>query len=244
MNGQLNSSSSEGGPAAHRNGHLGAKLTGLIEATLDDCERDRVLVHLASCDSCREDAVALRILKRRMKALGEAAADSALTRNLILLTAQENSRFAEPNRESVVARRMTKAAAWLAGRRRAHILDAWRSDLFAPDGSFIPFRQQLRHASGYWIAVVQFRLVNDIGAWLGGLLNRVLASNGLTRSALAAVFAIPVAMIIGREGFYGLITNAEQLGVIAGALGAGTHWLRKWRGVKPPKKKVETPGSQ
>ena len=63
--------------------HLGHRLSALIDGELDDSERDRVLVHLAGCDSCREDAVALRTLKRRMNALGEAAADSALTRRLM-----------------------------------------------------------------------------------------------------------------------------------------------------------------
>jgi anti-sigma factor RsiW len=63
--------------------HLGHRLSALIDGELDDYERDRVLVHLAGCDSCREEAVALRTLKRRMNALGEAAADSALTRRLM-----------------------------------------------------------------------------------------------------------------------------------------------------------------
>ena len=63
--------------------HLGHRLSALIDGELDGMERDRVLVHLAGCDSCREDAVALRTLKRRMNALGEAAADSAFTRRLM-----------------------------------------------------------------------------------------------------------------------------------------------------------------
>jgi len=63
--------------------HLGHRLSALIDGELDGIERDRVLVHLAGCDSCREDAVALRTLKRRMNALGEAAADAALTRRLM-----------------------------------------------------------------------------------------------------------------------------------------------------------------
>ena len=63
--------------------HLGHRLSALIDGELDDVERDRVLVHLAGCESCRTDAVALRTLKRRMNALGEAAADAALTRRLI-----------------------------------------------------------------------------------------------------------------------------------------------------------------
>jgi anti-sigma factor RsiW len=63
--------------------HLGHRLSALIDGELDDEERDRVLVHLAGCESCRTDAIALRTLKRRMNALGEAAADAALTRRLI-----------------------------------------------------------------------------------------------------------------------------------------------------------------
>ena len=63
--------------------HLGHRLSALIDGELDAAERDRVLVHLARCESCRGEAVALRTLKRRMNALGEAAADAALTRRLI-----------------------------------------------------------------------------------------------------------------------------------------------------------------
>ena len=63
--------------------HLGHRLSALIDGELDGMERDRVLVHLAKCEPCRGEAVALRTLKRRMNALGEAAADSALTRRLI-----------------------------------------------------------------------------------------------------------------------------------------------------------------
>jgi anti-sigma factor RsiW len=71
--------------------HPGHRLSALIDGELDDYERDRVLVHLAGCDSCREDAVALRTLKRRMNALGEAAADAALTRRLMGLAQPSGS---------------------------------------------------------------------------------------------------------------------------------------------------------
>jgi len=63
--------------------HLGHRLSALIDGELDAVERDRVLMHLAGCEACRDEAVALRTLKRRMNALGEAAADAALTRRLI-----------------------------------------------------------------------------------------------------------------------------------------------------------------
>jgi anti-sigma factor RsiW len=69
--------------------HLGHRLSALIDGELDDAERDRVLVHLARCEPCRGEAVALRALKRRMNALGEAAADAALMRRLIGLATPE-----------------------------------------------------------------------------------------------------------------------------------------------------------
>jgi len=76
--------------------HLGHRLSALIDGELDAEERDRVLVHLARCESCRGEAVALRTLKRRMNALGEAAADAALTRRLIGLAKPGGTGSASP----------------------------------------------------------------------------------------------------------------------------------------------------
>jgi anti-sigma factor RsiW len=64
--------------------HLGQRLSALIDDELDGEDRERVLVHLAKCEPCRAEAVALRTLKRRMNALGETTeADSALTGRLL-----------------------------------------------------------------------------------------------------------------------------------------------------------------
>lgn len=52
-------------------GHLGERLTALIDGELGHSERDRAFKHLASCDSCRAEADALRRLKRRIGALSE-----------------------------------------------------------------------------------------------------------------------------------------------------------------------------
>ncbi len=75
--------------------HLGQRLSALIDGELDGAERDRVLVHLAKCESCRGEVLALRTLKRRMSALGGAAADGALTRRLMGLAQQETG-FGRP----------------------------------------------------------------------------------------------------------------------------------------------------
>ncbi|HSZ45977.1 MAG TPA: zf-HC2 domain-containing protein [Streptosporangiaceae bacterium] len=70
--------------------HLGQRLSALIDGELDGDDRDRVLGHLARCGWCRDEAAALRALKRRMNALGEAAAGSALTGRLMGLSAQSD----------------------------------------------------------------------------------------------------------------------------------------------------------
>jgi anti-sigma factor RsiW len=63
--------------------HLGQRLSALIDGELDESERERVLIHLSRCGSCRDEIAALRTLKRRMNALGEAAADAGLTGRLM-----------------------------------------------------------------------------------------------------------------------------------------------------------------
>lgn len=63
--------------------HLGQRLSALIDGELDLAERERVLMHLAKCRSCCDEIAALHTLKRRMNALGDAAADSGLTGRLI-----------------------------------------------------------------------------------------------------------------------------------------------------------------
>jgi anti-sigma factor RsiW len=63
--------------------HLGQRLSALIDGELDLDERDRVLMHMARCGSCRDEVAALRLLKRRMNALGEAAAGDGLTGRLM-----------------------------------------------------------------------------------------------------------------------------------------------------------------
>jgi anti-sigma factor RsiW len=69
--------------------HLGQRISALIDDELDGAERDRVLTHLARCETCRGEVLALRTLKRRMNALGSAMADGSLTSKLMGLGQQE-----------------------------------------------------------------------------------------------------------------------------------------------------------
>src|SRR5207245_9591635 len=68
--------------------HLGDRLSALIDGELGHTQRERVLAHLARCEPCRREAVALRALKQRMHALGEATADVALTARLVAMGAR------------------------------------------------------------------------------------------------------------------------------------------------------------
>jgi hypothetical protein len=63
--------------------HPGERLSAFIDGELSHQQRERVLAHLAHCRPCRQEAAALRMLKQRMHALGEATADTALTDRLI-----------------------------------------------------------------------------------------------------------------------------------------------------------------
>jgi anti-sigma factor RsiW len=67
--------------------HLGQRLSALIDGELSHAQRERVLAHLAGCAPCRQEAAALRALKQRMHALGDATADTALTDRLVALGA-------------------------------------------------------------------------------------------------------------------------------------------------------------
>jgi anti-sigma factor RsiW len=65
--------------------HLGHRLSALIDGELSHTQRERVLAHLAKCEPCRQEAAALRLLKQRMHALGEATANTALTDRLVAM---------------------------------------------------------------------------------------------------------------------------------------------------------------
>lgn len=71
--------------------HLGRWLSALVDGELDGEERDRVLNHVAGCEPCRQETNAMRALKRRLTALGETSADSAVAGRLIELGRGDHS---------------------------------------------------------------------------------------------------------------------------------------------------------
>jgi anti-sigma factor RsiW len=105
--------------------HLGQRLSALIDGELDGAERDRVLVHLARCEPCRGEAIALRMLKRRMNALGEAAADSTLTGRLMGLAQPQDPALWQHGRAPVTPWSSLGLAAQGPGRGGYEIRPSW-----------------------------------------------------------------------------------------------------------------------
>jgi anti-sigma factor RsiW len=71
--------------------HLGQRLSALIDGELEASEREDVLWHMGRCHSCQDEAAALRALKRRMSALGDAAAGAGLVNALMGMADSEST---------------------------------------------------------------------------------------------------------------------------------------------------------
>ncbi len=76
--------------------HLGDRLSALVDGELSHDERDRLHAHLVGCPECRADAAALRALKRRVGALGDAAMDRRLLSRLLAVAAPGEPVVAPP----------------------------------------------------------------------------------------------------------------------------------------------------
>lgn len=90
--------------------HLGRWLTALIDGELAPDERDHVLNHLAGCQGCLDEANAMRALKRRLTALGQAAAaDAAIETRLIHLASPDRTLAGDQERSRPGARLLPPA---------------------------------------------------------------------------------------------------------------------------------------
>jgi hypothetical protein len=131
---------------------------------------------------------------------------------------------------------LTGAAGILAGRRYAHLPGAWAGDMYDPGtGQLLPVSRRFRLAWGNLMAAARCRL--DDATELAWRPVDVLVSSwhGSNLAVLLPV-TIAVGLILPREGFYGLIANAENLGVIAAGPYAAIKGLRKYRQIDTPKR--------
>ncbi|MEX5636473.1 zf-HC2 domain-containing protein [Parafrankia sp. FMc2] len=70
-------------------GHLGERLTPLVDGQLGHDDRDRALAHVARCPACQAEVAEQRLIKSRLARLAEPSLPSGLAANLLNLGARE-----------------------------------------------------------------------------------------------------------------------------------------------------------
>jgi hypothetical protein len=138
---------------------------------------------------------------------------------------------------------MFALAVLLAGRRRAHVREAWQSDLERPrdlTGECLPAATKAAYAAGFVKAGIRYRIDDAAGLWWR-LADGILASRYWSRLVLISPCTTAVAVILHRSGFYGLVVNAENLIGIAGVSAGLIYGGRKARKitVKPARQKQD-----
>lgn len=138
-----------------------------------------------------------------------------------------NTRRAQAGHRKVSAERLTASLTYLAvliaGQRRAHVREAWQSDLERPrdlaDGPDISMSRKVAYSVGLVRAGIRCR-IDDAAVLWWRLADGVLASRSWSRLVLTSPCAIAIIMIVHAEGLYGLVINAGNL-VAIGSVSAG-----------------------
>jgi hypothetical protein len=134
-------------------------------------------------------------------------------------------------------RRVTAAAAFLAGRKREAVRDEWRSHLAGLACQGIASRDQTHAALGFLWAALCYRLSDAADlAWrpIDSLLRSRTWSNlfVLIPTLMAALY------ILRHLGTLGVLTSAESISATGGGLYGLIRAGRWWRNVKPPEPKT------
>jgi len=138
---------------------------------------------------------------------------------------------------TTLVRSLTRLAGLLAGRRHSHLRDAWAADLYGnPESGQLPsFSRRRQMAAGDVKAALRCRF-DDAADLAWRPVDALLASWRGSRLAVFTPVTVIMTLVLSHEGFYGLITNADNLGVIAAAAYAAIKVLRKYRQIATPKR--------
>ena len=110
-------------------------------------------------------------------------------------------------------------------------------------GELPPAVRRLQLAAGDVTAAIRCRL--DDAAMLGWHpVDKLLASWYGSVLAMITPSAFAATMVMSREGFYGLVTNAENLTCIATASYLAVKALRRYRQISPPKRPRKNPSAE
>jgi len=142
-----------------------------------------------------------------------------------------------PARKVVLSpRSLTRAAVFLAGKKRSAMRDEWRSHLSGWPGQGLTSKQQIRAARGFLWAAVRYRLEDAADlAWRPA--DAVLGSRILSNLFVCGPVIAMLLAIVHHDGRFGLVAD-DQDPVAAGAfLYVVIKTGRWWRQIKLPEPK-------
>ena len=102
-------------------------------------------------------------------------------------------------------------------------------------GKVLPASRRMQLAAGFVVAALRCRL-DDAADLAWRPVDALLSSWHGSNLATFVPVTVAVGLILMRDGFYGLITNAENLGMIATAPYLAIKALRKYRQLGTPKR--------
>ena len=132
---------------------------------------------------------------------------------------------------------LTDLAALLAGHRRPELRDEWHAHLGGESGHDPITWPNVRQALGFVAAAIKLRLADAAdAAWTPA--DAILKSRKLSNLVVFGPTALAALFILRRLGTLGVLTSAESIVAIGGALYALIRIGRWWRNVKPPEPKA------
>jgi hypothetical protein len=139
-------------------------------------------------------------------------------------------------RHAVSPRRLTDAAAFLAGRKRERLRDEWLCHLAGELGRVLTRKDQLRAARGFLWAALRLRL-QDAAASAWRPADAVLGSRTLSNLFVWGPVTVMLVAIVRHDSRFGLVADVQDPAALGAFLYGVIRTGRWWRGVKPPEPK-------
>jgi hypothetical protein len=142
-----------------------------------------------------------------------------------------------PARKVVLSpRSLTRAAVFLAGKKRSAVRDEWRSHLFGWPGQGLTSGQQIRAARGFLWAAVLYRLEDAADlAWRPA--DAVLGSRTLSNLFVWGPVILTLVAIVQHDGRFGLVADDQDPVALGAFLYVVIKTGRWWRQIKLPEPK-------
>jgi hypothetical protein len=134
-------------------------------------------------------------------------------------------------------RALTRAAVFMAGKKRSAVELEWRGHLLGESGHSLTQREQACAACGFVWAAVRYRLRDATDqAWRP--VDAILRSRTWSNLFVLIPAAVASLFILRNGGTLGVVKSAESIIAIGGIFYGMIRAGRRWRDVQPPDPKV------